>query len=53
VDADVFWPSDEQLRRQLTYVAVSRASQAVTLMAGAGSRSDQQQWLQWLSADDD
>jgi exodeoxyribonuclease-5 len=53
VDADVFWPSDEKLRQQLTYVAVSRASHAVTVMAGAGSRSDQQQWLQWLTADDD
>ena len=30
VDGDVFWPSDTVLRRQLVYVAVSRASQAVT-----------------------
>ncbi|MEB3184353.1 MAG: AAA family ATPase [Cyanobacteriota bacterium] len=53
VDADVFWPRDELLRRQLTYVAVSRASQAVTVMAGPGSRADQQLWHDWLSADPD
>ncbi|MEB3307533.1 MAG: ATP-dependent helicase [Cyanobacteriota bacterium] len=53
VDADVFWPSDEQLRRQLAYVAVSRASQAVSLMAGAGSRADQQRWLEWLTSEED
>lgn len=53
VDADVFWPRDELLRRQLTYVAVSRASQAVSLMAGPGSRADQELWRDWLSADPD
>jgi exodeoxyribonuclease-5 len=56
VDADVFWPSDPVLRRQLVYVAVSRASQAVTLQAGApaagpGSLAEQQLWSQWLQAD--
>jgi exodeoxyribonuclease-5 len=61
VDADVFWPSDPVLRRQLVYVAVSRASQAVTLQAGsspgggpssaAGSLADQQLWSRWLQAD--
>jgi len=56
VDADVFWPSDPVLRRQLVYVAVSRASQAVTLQAGApaagpGALAEQQLWSQWLQAD--
>ena len=56
VDADVFWPSDPVLRRQLVYVAVSRASQAVTLQAGPqaagpGALADQQLWSQWLQAD--
>lgn len=48
VDADVFWPRDAVLRRQLVYVAVSRASQAVTLMSGSGSHGDQQHWSRWL-----
>ena len=48
VDADVFWPQDDTLRRQLVYVAVSRASQAVTLMAGAGQARDVQHWQGWL-----
>jgi exodeoxyribonuclease-5 len=56
VDADVFWPSDPVLRRQLVYVAVSRASQAVTLQAGplaagAGALAEQQLWSRWLQAD--
>ncbi|MFM7547368.1 MAG: AAA family ATPase [Cyanobacteriota bacterium] len=53
VDADVFWPDDEMLRRQLVYVAVSRASQGVTVMAGPGSLADQRLWRDWLSADPD
>ena len=56
VDGDVFWPSDTVLRRQLVYVAVSRASQAVTLQAGAPAAgpstiADQQLWSDWLQAD--
>ena len=56
VAGDVFWPSDPVLRRQLVYVAVSRASQAVTLEASApgadpSSRADQQLWREWLGAD--
>ena len=56
VDGDVFWPSDTVLRRQLVYVAVSRASQAVTLQAGApgagpSALSDQQLWSDWLQVD--
>jgi exodeoxyribonuclease-5 len=46
VDADVFWPKDPVLRRQLVYVAVSRASRAVTLVARRGS--DHQGWGTWL-----
>ena len=53
VDADVFWPKDEVLRRQLAYVAVSRASQVVAVMAGPGSLAEQQLWRDWLSADPD
>ena len=52
VDGDVFWPRDEVLRRQLVYVAVSRASQAVSLMAAAASErqaaDDAALWRQWL-----
>lgn len=56
VAGDVFWPSDPVLRRQLVYVAVSRASQAVTLEASSpgadpSSRADQQLWRDWLGAD--
>lgn len=46
VDADVFWPKDPILRRQLVYVAVSRASRAVTLVAQGGS--DREGWSTWL-----
>jgi exodeoxyribonuclease-5 len=48
VDADVFWPREEGLRRQLVYVAVSRASRAVSLVAGPGSGCDQALWQCWL-----
>jgi exodeoxyribonuclease-5 len=48
IDADVFWPADDDLRRQLVYVAVSRASEAVSLMAMAGSEADRQRWSCWL-----
>jgi exodeoxyribonuclease-5 len=50
VDADVFWPKDAVLRRQLVYVAVSRASQAVSLVAGPASHADQQLWRDWLQS---
>ena len=47
---------DAVLRRQLVYVAVSRASQAVTLQAGApgagaSALADQQLWSNWLQAE--
>ncbi len=51
VAGDVFWPSDAVLRRQLVYVAVSRASQAVWLVAdsrGAAAADDQRLWRDWL-----
>jgi exodeoxyribonuclease-5 len=56
VAGDVFWPSDPVLRRQLVYVAVSRASQAVTIQtgppaAGPGALAEQQLWSQWFQAD--
>lgn len=46
---DVFWPKDPQLCRQLVYVAVSRAAQAVSLMAVAGGEHDRQCWQAVLS----
>ena len=49
VDGDVFWPSDPVLRQQLVYVAVSRASSAVTLMAGAANARDQNTWEAWFN----
>ncbi|MCP9790705.1 AAA family ATPase [Vulcanococcus limneticus] len=51
IAGDVFWPSDEVLRRQLVYVAVSRASQAVWLVAGGGAApaaGERQRWESWL-----
>ena len=55
VAGDVFWPSDEQLRRQLVYVAVSRASQAVWLVgaqasSSASAQAEAQRWQEWLAA---
>lgn len=52
VAGDVFWPRDPLLCRQLVYVAVSRASQAVSLVAGPGSGADQQLWHDWLAEPD-
>jgi len=49
VAGDVFWPREEQLCRQLAYVAVSRASQGVTMEAGPASAADQTLWRDWLS----
>ena len=49
VAADVFWPQDAVLRRQLVYVAVSRASQAVWLVGESRSDpADRQSWSTWL-----
>jgi exodeoxyribonuclease-5 len=49
VARDVFWAREEQLCRQLAYVAVSRASQGVTMEAGPASAADQTLWRDWLS----
>jgi exodeoxyribonuclease-5 len=51
VDSDVYWPSDPVLRQQLVYVAVSRASQAVTLMAGTANSGDRATWASWFGTD--
>ncbi|MEB3256652.1 MAG: ATP-dependent helicase [Synechococcaceae cyanobacterium] len=53
IDADVFWPQDLELRRQLVYVAVSRASAAVSLVAGAGSEAERRLWARWLEEAED
>lgn len=45
---DVFLPRDQELRRHLAYVAVSRASQAATLMAKSKDRADGWIWENWL-----
>ena len=49
------WPGDEQLRRQLVDVAVSRASQAVGRVGAPASASPSAQaeahrWQEWLAA---
>jgi exodeoxyribonuclease-5 len=49
VERDVFWPRDEVLRRQLAYVAVSRASQAVWMVGGPAPRAEREHWQEWLS----
>ena len=44
VDGDLFRAKDPLLRRQLLYVAVSRASKAVSLVAGAGGDGARRCW---------
>jgi len=44
----VFRPSDLVLRRQLVYVAVSRARTAVWMVAGNGSEAERRSWQQEL-----
>ncbi|MFN9693949.1 MAG: ATP-binding domain-containing protein, partial [Synechococcaceae cyanobacterium] len=51
VAADVFRPADERLRRQLVYVAVSRASRRVAMVAEPGSVSSQSLWLEAIAED--
>jgi len=49
VDSDVFWPRDAVLRRQLVYVAVSRASQSVSLVAAEQASGEEgRRWAAWL-----
>lgn len=47
---DVFWPQDLDLRRQLVYVAVSRARQGVWMAGRTGSEGATQRWAQALRA---
>jgi len=51
VDGDVFIPADRMLRRRLIYVAVSRASKAVALMAQSGPPGQEELWLKWLNGE--
>jgi exodeoxyribonuclease-5 len=51
VAADVFLPADERLRRQLVYVAVSRASRRVAMVAEPGSAAARNLWLQGITED--
>ncbi len=51
IDADVFWPSDLRLRRQLVYVAVSRARTGVWMVGGNGSEADRRCWQEELEGE--
>jgi exodeoxyribonuclease-5 len=48
IDSDVFRPSEPVLRRQLVYVAVSRARTAVWMVGGNGSEAERRCWQQEL-----
>ena len=48
VAGDVFWPQDLTLRRQLVYVAVSRARTGVWLVGKTGAATAQGRWLDQL-----
>jgi len=52
VEADVFRPHDERLRRQLVYVAVSRARRGVVLAAGPGTAVERRRWGEWLAGEE-
>ena len=47
---DVFWPKDLALRRQLVYVAVSRARHGVWMVGRSSSAPVVDRWQQALSA---
>ena len=49
VAGDVFLPADPVLRRQLVYVAVSRAACGVSLVGGAGPAADRELWQRCLA----
>jgi exodeoxyribonuclease-5 len=52
VAPDVYWPQEEEVRRQLIYVAVSRARRQVWLVGnGSQTEDEQKRWQEWLSAD--
>ena len=44
IASDVFWPKDDTLRRQLVYVAVSRARKAVWLVGEKSDLSIKEAW---------
>ena len=48
ISSDVFWPNDLSLRKQLVYVAVSRASEGVWLLAGEDNLSLNQHWSDFV-----
>jgi exodeoxyribonuclease-5 len=56
VAPDVYWPQLEEVRRQLIYVAVSRARRRVWLVGAAAQGSaavnaaEQQRWLDQLQS---
>ncbi len=52
VDADVFRPQEERLRRQLVYVAVSRASRSVSVVGGRACPAERELWQRWLTEAD-
>ncbi len=49
IASDVFWPKDLSLRRQLAYVAVSRASEGVWLLGNRQYALEQEDWNRKLS----
>lgn len=49
VAPDVYWPQQEEIRRQLVYVAVSRARRRVWLVGREGSEAMRSSWQQRLS----
>ncbi len=53
IDGDVFWPSDLRLRRQLVYVAVTRARRGVWLAGGPGDAADRRRWQEALTEEPD
>ncbi len=52
VAPDIFWPKEDTLRKQLAYVAVSRAEEAVWLVGEKGSELDISLWKRILSNED-
>ncbi len=51
VASDVFWPKDLVLRRQLVYVAVSRAMNGVWIVGRESDERKKDLWLKELSVD--
>ena len=49
VAPDVHWPQEEAIRRQLVYVAVSRARRRVWLVGREAGEESRKSWLQQLS----